>query len=573
MHTQPNPHKMWIVRPIQFIYCLQLRAVKSIIMEEVQAMLLRIKQTVPREWVALYTLSTWFFSGYQSYDPTLLSNSETMFFFLIALGVPMVLLGLKYSNNIEKISTIATFSAPVGIVLTAAMAFFPSVWFKALFIASAPFVAPLILRCCYGAVAIARYNRKLTSFMLTLTFAIFTHVFWLLTVMSLGFPPYIQFLFPALMALVSYLLTRKGPPEYVSPSRNISFMPSKGLFTLVSVFLLLVVFDFAGDLFHEHFIDEGLSNNLFIYVAGVFLPAACLTLYAALADRGFEKLAVTVGLSIHLIMLVLTLFQREAFVIWPLLIANGIGSAYEDFFAVGFFILFFAESGKPVLMASLGLAVDILTSSIPWALKAWAPPALFGDTLSAEHLVFMAVLAVILLVTATVAFDRRKEKTFAISLLSLLVNKDDTAIAQSEISDIALNSPAAAELLPIEQKIAVHFIDGYTKHDISRQMHIPTAEVIAYQESIISKITNAVEKEDIENRLVKKAIELYGIRERQAQILRCVVQNQTNAQISETHQITVRTVKYHIAELLSKTGTKNRHELVEKLYGDVLGEL
>lgn len=534
-----------------------------------------LSRTARREWLSFFSLTAWYFSVYQSFDPTIYARGMNLFWFSLALALPMIALSMIFSKDVAPVARLARYSAPVGIALTLVMPHLPAPGFTAAFIASAPFIAPLALRCCFGTVTSAREDRRLQTFMSAITASIFAHALWLLAVRALLLPPAVQFLFPAAMGLTSYICTRHEPPACNPVPGRRSITPSRHLVPVLIVFIIVFVFDLSSDLFHAYFLDEGLSNNTLLLVGGIFLPAASLTLYAALADRKLEKMAILAGLSLYLLGLVLALFQGDAGAAGILVFADGIGGAYADFFVVGFSIMFFAEAGRPVLMSSLGLSVDILTASFLWTVEKWLPQSFLQSEVSAEHVLVMAVLTLLLLVMALVAFDRRNEKTFVLSLLNLLsAERDSKDESNIPLPAAAMESSTAraAELSDVERTVATLFIEGCTQHDIARRLHISAAEVAAHQRNIKGKISSAARSAEEENRLIDTAASRYGIRPRQLQILRSVFQGLTNAQIAEIHHITQRTVKYHISELLSKTGAKNRRELIEKLSAEAQAE-
>ncbi|MDR1246233.1 MAG: hypothetical protein LBK57_04300, partial [Clostridiales Family XIII bacterium] len=213
------------------------------------------------EWLGLFTLTAWYFSVYQNYDPTLYARSMNMFWFSVALAVPMIVQCFVFSDNIAAVSRIARCSAPIGLVCTALMPLLPAPVFAALFIISPIFISPLILRCCYGVVQAARETFRLTAFMSAITAAIFAHTLWLLSVQTFGFPPVVQFLFPAAAGFVSYcIVIPRTPPACEPPAREGSslFLQPRYLFFAATVFLLIFAFDLTSDLFHYYFLAEGL---------------------------------------------------------------------------------------------------------------------------------------------------------------------------------------------------------------------------------------------------------------------------------------------------------------------------
>ncbi|MDR1069206.1 MAG: helix-turn-helix transcriptional regulator [Gracilibacteraceae bacterium] len=523
-----------------------------------------------REWFGLFALTAWYFSVYQSYDPTLYARSMNMFWFSLALAVPMIALGAVCGDNIGAVARIARFSAPVGLACTVVMPLLPPPGFVALFVISPVFIAPLILRCCYGVVTSAGEKWKLTAFMTAITAAIFAHALWLFLARTLMFPPFGQFLFPAAAGLMSYAAIAWREPPVCEPSTRAGaflFLQTRYVVLAAVIFLLVCAFDLASDLFHSYFLAEGLRGDPLLFAGGALLPAVSLSVYALFTDRLREKQAMIVGFSLYLLGLILALLrQGEPDLLPALIIADGVGGAYSDFFVVGFSIMFFSRTDKPVLMASLGMALDILTASSLWAFESLAPVFFPGETLSAGHIAVMAALVILLLAAALLIVDTRSEKTFVASLLSALFREPETTEGDPALAALDQPGMAGAGLLAIEQTIAALFIDGLTRHDIARRLHISPAEMEVHQKNILNKIRTAAESGT--DALVAKAVHTYGIRQRQAQILSGVLRGMSNARIAETCQITERTVKYHMAELFAKTGTKNRRELTARLRGD-----
>ena len=58
----------------------------------------------------------------------------------------------------------------------------------------------------------------------------------------------------------------------------------------------------------------------------------------------------------------------------------------------------------------------------------------------------------------------------------------------------------------------------------------------------------------------------YGLTQREAEVLDCILSGQSISEISEALFISQRTVKFHITKLLRKTGTTSQKELLLLLY-------
>ncbi len=528
-------------------------------------------------WLALFTATTWYFSVYQSYNPTLYSRDMNMFWFSIAFAIPIIALSLAYSNNIKAISRIFRYTMPVGIVFTATMALLPEPWFVALFIASGPVMAPLAIRSCYDAVRSAKPAKRMQTFMSAITAAIFVHASWLLIVQSLGFTPFVQFLFPTVVTLASYALLWRHPSEQAPRSGTVATLrppttfvagSQPTLFYIIFVFLVVFVFDLSSDLFHTYFLTEGLTNDILLFIGGIFLPAICLTLYAVLADRKQEKKAILVGMSLYLLGLVLALSRQEA-TVWPLIIADGIGGAYADFFVVGFSLLFFSETDKPVLMASLGLALDVLTASFLWTVDAWLPASLIQG-FGTGNIVVMAVLTILLLVTAMLAFDRQNEKNIVLAIFRLRQSEAATMPPHKEtLKETVAFSEPTSEALPDagfsqrEREVASLLIEGYTQGEIARRLHLPAGKVGGHLKHIRDKV-NGVPTQGVEAAL-ERVVKDFALTKRESQTLRSLVEGRTNSEIAAELFISEETVKFHVRNLMKKLPIEGRRQVASWL--------
>jgi DNA-binding CsgD family transcriptional regulator len=509
-----------------------------------------------REWWGWLGTAIWFFSTYQSYNETLFSDAYNMYMasYCVALGLPIIILGMVYSDNVVAISRIAKYTTPVAVVLTAVMSLFPEPLFALLFVVSAPLMAPITLRCCYGVIAEAKQDKKLLAFMSVITVSIFIHAFWLLIVRVAGFPQFVQFAFPALTCLAAYIITWREPPTK-SPYCKNTISPPKHLVSAVIVFLLVCAFNLSSDILHKYFLDVGLAGNAPLYLAGVLLPAAGMTFYALLAEHNKEKVAVTIGLSSYLISLILALFINDTSFAWPLVIADGVGGTYADFFLISSSIIFFAKTEKPVLMASLGLGVSIFTSSFIWTVNSWVPKSFLDNPLSGGHVTVMAVLIVLILVAALFAFDRHREKMLADSLFAVLYSSDtSSALPKVESTGEAILESGFTQ---VEKEVAMLLMEGDTRRDISRRLHMTAAEVNDQLNTIKRKVCGKSESDPVIAAIVKK----YDLTRRETDILRCLRRKMSNVDIAAELFISEETVKIHVRHLMKKLPVENRSEV------------
>ena len=119
-----------------------------------------------------------------------------------------------------------------------------------------------------------------------------------------------------------------------------------------------------------------------------------------------------------------------------------------------------------------------------------------------------------------------------------------------------LSEEQGKAFLAEEQEIAVLLIDGLTKGDIARRMHLSSAEVSSYLKSIRIKVAGEFDP------AVAAINEKYRLTRRETDMLRCLCRGMTNAAIAEELYLSEETVRIHVRNLMKKLHVENRREVV-----------
>ena len=108
-----------------------------------------------------------------------------------------------------------------------------------------------------------------------------------------------------------------------------------------------------------------------------------------------------------------------------------------------------------------------------------------------------------------------------------------------------------------EIKVATLLIEGKTRSEILRSLHISAAEFGGHEKSIRSKILNMGDPGDVIAAIITK----YELTKREADMLRYLRQSKSNKEISSELFISEETIRIHIRNLLKKLPVENRNDI------------
>jgi hypothetical protein len=125
----------------------------------------------------------------------------------------------------------------------------------------------------------------------------------------------------------------------------------------------------------------------------------------------------------------------------PLAFADGLGGVYTEFLILTFPIYFLINTKRPVFVASLGLAIDVLTAALLWEVDVW-PPETFR-VLDIPVLVSAAISAIGFVVLVYFLFERHRERTVSAALYALLYGRDSAGVAAESLAEDSAVLPQA----------------------------------------------------------------------------------------------------------------------------------
>jgi DNA-binding NarL/FixJ family response regulator len=347
----------------------------------------------------------------------------------------------------------------------------------------------------------------------------------------------------------------------------------------------------------------------------MILPAIAFVVYAFLSDRGLQKVALVAGTLLYIVVLNLacsaSAFSGDGF-FYTLGVADGFGGTFAEFAIISLPVLFLSDSRRPLFAASLGVTIDFLLAGILWLGPEWMPDALILSP-GLQVLAFAVITSAAFLAVALYLTERTKEASLAQALavfyagagrkrtrtpISEQVGKiaegdtgagtdagivvdanTDTGVGASMTAGAGADADmraipgmdmgAGANILvpdiflPEEQQIAALVFEGFTKGEIARKLHMQSSDVANTIAKVRTKITGASESTDAG--IFANAVKVYGLTNREAQILRGIYEGRTNAEMASLHFLSEATVKFHVRNVLRKLQVDGRVQVKDLL--------
>jgi len=241
----------------------------------------------------------------------------------------------------------------------------------------------------------------------------------------------------------------------------------------------------------------------------------------------------------------------------PMAFADGLGGTYPEFFILTIPIFFIDRAKRPVLMASLGVIANLVSSATDWLSGYWIPEMYVTN--GSPLLVSAAVSAIAFVLLAFVLFDRHREKTLAAALYASLRGGENVWMRRAD--DIKPKSEkqgmADAGLTPEEIEVALLLVEGKTRSEITRQLRIKAIDANRQMDSIRIKLIGA---NGADPNIAAITVR-YSLTGRERDMLRCLCRNMTNTAIAAEMFLSEATVKIHVRNLMKKLPVDGRGDV------------
>ena len=541
------------------------------------------------EWWGWFGSAVWFFFMMYGHDNFLTgdlvskdSSSLPPFLFSFFLGLSIIAFGWLFGRDPDRLSRIGFITAPIGIALTAVFAFAPQPYREVIYVILPFFMAPAITRRIYGIIRTAAPGKRLIRYMSGIVACVFAFTTWNIAFSGLagaGAKAGLAFIVPALLAVPIWISIRRSAaiPESLPESGKLH-LSRNNILVLVAIVIILFLVDSLFASIHTQVImngSGGLELGVVYTIIGFMLPPIGYVIYAIINDRGHERMAFICGMGLAIIGIMLAMISVASYtpgvslhpIMLPLAITDGLGGSYTEFLILTVPVFFFDNAKKPVLVASLGLAFDIISSALLWVASYWMPQPLLD--LSMLQLIVTAILTVIFIILVFFLFEKYREKTLAAALFRMLrrevvaeqvdgANEPADSASETERAEIHIKSIDIFE--PDERRIAELLMDGYTSGEIAHKLHIPASEVGSIIRSLRSKVVREPSAE-----ILDRIASDYKLTRREAHILRGIYEGKTNTMIADESFVSLETVKFHSKNLIRKLPVDSRASLYDWL--------
>jgi DNA-binding CsgD family transcriptional regulator len=358
--------------------------------------------------------------------------------------------------------------------------------------------------------------------------------------------------------------------------------PKVRLFAFVRKHLVLVALVTAAFIWlyimsamvHSNIINAGIDGSILILLLGIVLSPAAFFVYGFITDKDLPQFAFIGGLCIALLgpLLFFISGQSDTALFLPLVLADGIGGAYISFFLLALPVFYTIGTKRPVFAAASGMIASLLASSPLWVAEKWLPEQL--RVLDANLLLSLSISVLVFMVLAHFIIQLYQVKELAVDLYRSFYSEDikqappcpGELIASNPVTRLPYipESMENAGLLSEERAVTSLLIEGFTKGEIARKLHMSAATVSEHMRTIREKI--GAFHSDVDQLLERVAAE-YKLTGREAQILRELYEGKTNSRIASDLFISSETVKFHVKNIMTKLPLEGRAELREWLIG------
>ena len=539
----------------------------------------KIHTTRWREWLGWFGAMAWYLCMINTWEDFAIVEDTVAyaFAFQAVLALSVIIIGFLYGRNPNRLGKLAFYTMPAAIVMTAAFPFLPPPYCSLLFTLSPLFMAPVMVRRIYGIIKTSSPDKTLWTYMSCNAAAfgfmlVFNHM-----VIPDGFlkitdsePVELFFCITAILPVLAWLEVRRKVSEIGQTSGETRLKFSKPLlFGLVAVVLVAFWMRVINNLIDwnvEHY-DHIIGVPVYIV-----LPVLAFLLFGYLGDKGHERKSILAGLILFLVSVQLAFFlvvHDETLLAIPLVAVNHFVHFYIMYFILTVTLNFIPYTKRPVFMVSLSFGLYLISRLFTKITEVVLPQSMQEP--GVPLFVTAAITALVFFLLLYFVFQRHRDKTLAAALYAL-VHSGAGSLKPSPLNealDGETTTPETREaaetqiminagLTPDETKVALLLIEGQTRSEILRKLHISAAEVGQRENAIRHKLIGMSGPDPViaaiatEYNLTKREVEMLSFLNREAA---------GNDEIAAQLYLSEETVKSHMRSLMKKLPVDKRQEV------------
>ncbi len=483
-----------------------------------------------KEWVGLIGAFFWFFSLMCSYDGSLMNGTATLTIYMLVLAFSL-LGSAVLAERKEVIFHRLVFPAGlVGVALTASLGFLPDGFLQVAFCLIPAMASPLLCRRLFGVLTTVRPHRSARGYISAVSVTILLHMVWIL----LPVPDSVRFALCAFAALIGLWRAASTPIPAQIPSEQGAIshrmIPEQKLNLGKEIrraglgFLFLLVlsaFNIFCSFIHTAVVrGTYLEADIFAAIAYLLMPLSFL-FFAWMTDRGQSRCGFLIGLGLVFAGCCVAVLPSESLWKAPLLILGEFGGTITEYTFLTVTLTVFRTTKRRYPAAVAGLILHTLLASLPsWTADLFMTRDFLDPNLTRGFVVFGAATAFLLVILYYWLWGSSIDRASEMRDPLLADGVECNAVTRGEIPGKQMNEEAQpSECLPPQ-----------TKSQLDAQA------------------------------LLRFAVK-YQLTDRQSEILSALLEGGTSREIAQRLFVTEATVKFHVHNILAKTGHHNRTEL------------
>ena len=516
------------------------------------------------------------YRGYAYYSDEDIFWSVLIFMLLFSFSI--IYFGYQFGRDPQGVARFAQFTTPIAIVLTATFSYVPAPMHSIPYVLSGIFMAPALIRVVYSVVRSARPGYTMTTYMTVIAIA-FAFIYVLFRIQGYHMeslvtdqaskvlytipPNHVLFMIYGLLLIPAWISSLKNIDniQLAEPDKGSPGVSKKFLLVIIGTFVLLAWLRQMTD--YTYYAVEQFDDILYTPLYEI-MPFLTFIFLGFIADKNREKHVIFTGFALYLVSILIALLvdapgSARDFAVIPLLFTNRFINLVVEFLAYSIPVYLFTYSKRPLLAASAGVATYLLCRSGSWTIDR-ALPSMFENA-GAPLFVSGAIGAVVFLLLLNFIFNRHREKTFAEYLHAAYFDNYSRSWSPVLIAERRKQDMLDKGLTKEEADIAQLLIDGQSKRDIARKLHLTSAELSLYEQSLKDKIIPGSDPDPQISNVIKE----YKLTKRETEMLKYLRDGVSTTAISDELIIAEETVRTHVMRLVVKLGLKNRAEVPEWL--------
>lgn len=512
-----------------------------------------------REWLGWLGSMCWLYFMMYGYDVFMSQRfvygegSRVPFYYMVVFTLALLFFGLCFSRDVEKLSHIAFFSAPSAIFITFTLPFLPPALGAILYVLSPILVAPLVLRRVYGVFNVGNSKNELTRYISAISVCVLLFALWIIIRPSKE----IAFLVPALFLIMAWIGIRRTiivSSESITVDNNIRSTKIIYYFVLAVAAVLVFWTNLMGLIIHSHTSNIGFeTSNLMLTLLSYILPAASFFMYGLISEKGYERIGFVCAALLLVLGIILALLpNHDQIVLFLILTTNSIGT-YFEFFILTIPIKLLASARHPLLTPALGILANLISSALLYIPELWLPQIF--QKLGAPVIISAAISVIICIILVFLLFEHYQVKTLSDALCTFLY-KNELLLPSVHEHD-QKEELATVGFTQQEIEVSLMLIDGKSRSEITRRLHLKAETADLLMKSIQYKISGVEEPNPVISAISKK----YKLTKRETEMLLFLQDELTNARIAAELVLSESTVKNHVSNLMKKLPISNRKEI------------